>query len=60
MIMLSDAITYIYEHCDGVLYKEDGSFTAAAPYDFISLAISPRYAPEAADALIPIFESYMR
>ena len=41
-------------------YKEDDSFCAAAPYDFISLAISPRYAPEAADALIPIFESYMR
>ena len=40
--------------------KEDDSFCAAAPYDFISLAISPRYAPEAADALIPIFESYMR
>ena len=41
-------------------YKEDDSFCAAAPYDFISLAISPRYAPEAADVLIPIFESYMR
>ena len=41
-------------------YKEDGSFTAAAPYDSISLAISPRYAPKAADTLIPIFESYMR
>ncbi|MBR0382605.1 MAG: FHA domain-containing protein [Eubacterium sp.] len=26
LIMLSDAITYIYEHCDGILYKEDGSF----------------------------------
>lgn len=41
-------------------YKEDGSFTAAAPYDFISLAISPRYAPQAADGLIPIFKEYMR
>ena len=27
-------------------YKEDGSFSAAAPYDYISLAISPRYAPK--------------
>ena len=41
-------------------YKEDGSFTAAAPYDFISLAISPRYAPQAADGLIPVFKEYMR
>jgi hypothetical protein len=41
-------------------YKEDGSFTAAAPYDFMSLAISPRYAPQAADGLIPVFKEYMR
>lgn len=41
-------------------YREDGSFCAAAPYDFISLAISPRYAPEAADGLIPVFQEYMR
>ena len=40
-------------------YKEDGSFRAAAPYDFVSLAISPRYAPKAADALVPIFQEYM-
>ena len=41
-------------------YKEDGAFQAAAPYDFVSLAISPRYAPEAADELIPVFKEYMR
>ena len=41
-------------------YKEDGSFLAAAPYDFVSLAISPRYAPAAADELIPIFQEYMQ
>ena len=41
-------------------YKEDGSFRAAAPYDFVSLAISPRYAPREADELIPIFKAYMR
>ena len=39
--------------------KEDGSFRAAAPYDFVSLAISPRYAPQAADELVPIFKEYM-
>ena len=41
-------------------YKEDGSFRAAAPYDFVSLAISPRYAPREADDLIPVFREYMR
>ena len=41
-------------------YKEDGSFRAAAPYDFVSLAISPRYAPVAADELVPVFKSYMQ
>ncbi len=41
-------------------YKRDGSFYAAAPYDFISLAVSPRYAPAEADALIPVFREYMR
>ena len=40
-------------------YKEDGSFSAAAPYDHISLAISPRYAPKEADELIPVFKEYM-
>lgn len=40
-------------------YKEDGSFHAAAPYDYVSLAISPRYAPQEADALIPVFREYM-
>ena len=40
-------------------YKEDGSFRAAAPYDFVSLAISPRYAPQEADGLIPVFKEYM-
>ena len=41
-------------------YKEDGSFQAAAPYEYMSLAISPRYAPQEADALIPMFKAYMR
>ena len=41
-------------------YREDGSFHAAAPYDFVSLALSPRYAPLEADELIPVFREYMR
>ena len=41
-------------------YREDGTFQAAVPYDFVSLAVSPRYAPREADGLIPIFAEYMR
>lgn len=41
-------------------YKKDGSFRAAAPFDFVSLAVSPRYAPKEADLLIPVFKEYMR
>ena len=41
-------------------YREDGSFMAVAPYDFVSLAISPRYAPAEADGLIPVFKDYMQ
>ena len=41
-------------------YTEDGSFHAAAPYDFVSLAISPRYAPREADGLVPICKEYMQ
>ena len=41
-------------------YKEDGSFLADAPYAFVSLAVSPRYAPREADELIPVFKEYMR
>ena len=40
-------------------YKQDGSFSAAAPYDFMSLAVSPRYAPKEADGLIEVFKEYM-
>ncbi|MBQ7278904.1 MAG: UPF0489 family protein [Clostridia bacterium] len=40
--------------------QKDDSFQAAAPYDFVSLAISPRYAPKEADALVPVFERYMK
>lgn len=40
-------------------YDDYRDFHAAGPYDLMSLAISPRYAPKEADALIPIFRRYM-
>lgn len=40
-------------------YDDYRMFYAEAPYDFVTLAISPRYAPAAADALVPVIASYI-
>lgn len=42
------------------VYADHRDFQASAPYDFISVAISPRYAPKEADALLPLFNRYMK
>lgn len=42
------------------VYNDYTVFTAEAPYDYVSLAISPRYAPPEADALVDVFRRYMR
>lgn len=42
------------------VYDQYQSFQAEAPYDFVSVAISPRYAPKEADALLPLLSSYMK
>lgn len=41
------------------VYADWRTFRAKAPYAFASLAVSPRYAPQAADALIPIIGEYV-
>lgn len=41
-------------------YATGEAYRAEAPFDCVSLAISPRYAPKEADELIGVFESYMR
>lgn len=40
-------------------FKTGDDYRATAPFDCLSLAISPRYAPKEADALIGVFEEYM-
>lgn len=35
-------------------------YWAEGPFDFVTLAISPRYAPKEADALVPLFQRYMK
>ncbi len=41
------------------VYDDYTAFTAEAPFDFVTVAISPRYAPKEADALLAIFAKYM-
>ncbi|MGN0784592.1 MAG: hypothetical protein ACI4MR_02875 [Candidatus Aphodomorpha sp.] len=42
------------------VYDDYRTFSGGAPYDFVTLAISPRYAPAAADALVPLIRRYIR
>lgn len=41
------------------VYDAYETFFADAPYDFVSVAVSPRYAPKEADALLPLLASFM-
>ena len=41
-------------------YTDYRLFRAEAPYDFMTVAVSPRYAPKEADALLPVFERFLR
>lgn len=42
------------------VYHDYTAFVADAPYDFATLAISPRYAPKEADALIKVISRYLQ
>lgn len=41
------------------VYDDYRTFKADAPYDYVSLAMSPRYAPKEADALAEVIAQYM-
>ncbi len=65
-IQLRSAFPQLFEARFGfepvVPYREFSSgdaYQANAPFDCMSLAISPRYSPKKADDLIDVFESYM-
>lgn len=42
------------------VYNDYREFKTDEPYDFVTLAISPRYAPKEADRLVPVIERYMK
>lgn len=65
-IRLPQAFPELFEKKNGAeplipfhVYDQYENFQAEAPYDFVSVAISPRYAPREADALLPLLSSYM-
>lgn len=65
-IRLPQSFPQLYEKRNGPeplipfrVYDRYEAFRAEAPYDFVSVAISPRYAPKEADALLPLLSSYM-
>ena len=41
-------------------YADHRLFRAEKAYDFVTVAVSPRYAPKEADALLPVFEKYIQ
>ncbi|MBQ5771854.1 MAG: hypothetical protein IIW08_11855, partial [Clostridia bacterium] len=41
-------------------YPTGDDYQSPAPFDCVSVAISPRYAPKEADKLIEVFEQYMQ
>lgn len=66
-ICLPQAFSGLFEKNNGPepeipfrVYADHKDFRASAPYDFISVAISPRYAPKEADTLLPLFNRYMK
>ena len=67
MIQLSSFAARLSEGVNGAepvipfnVYDDYREFRAEKPYDFITLAISPRYAPKQADRLIPLIERYIK
>ena len=40
-------------------YPNYAAYRAEDPFDFVTLAISPRYAPAEADRLLPVFEEFI-
>jgi hypothetical protein len=42
------------------VYEDYRDFHADGKYDFVTLAISPRYAPAEADALVNVIREYIK
>ncbi len=66
IIRLESFISRLFESQNGPepfipfrVYADPFKFKADGAFDFASLAVSPRYSPKEADALIPVISEYM-
>ena len=66
LIRLSSFVSRLMESANGAepqvpfhVYDDYSAFRADGKFDFITVAISPRYAPREADALLKVFERYI-
>ena len=65
-IQLSSFASRLFEGSNGRepeipfnVFEDYRTFISPAQYDHVTLAISPRYSPEAADALVPVVSRYI-
>jgi len=66
-IQLASFASRLFESSNGAepiipfnVYDDYTRFKADAPYDFVTLAISPRYAPKEADGLVEVVKRYIK
>lgn len=66
IIRLKSAFPALFEAKNGfeppvpyIEYADPAEYRAEAPFDFMSLAISPRYSPASADRLVKVIGEYM-
>lgn len=66
-IQLSSFVSKLFEAKNGpepiipfMVFSDYSEFCADAPFDFISVAISPRYSPKEADELLPVLSRYIK
>ncbi len=66
-IQLSSFVSKLFEAKNGpepiipfTVFSDYSEFCADAPFDFISIAISPRYSPKEADELLPVLSRYIK
>ena len=67
LIRLSSFVSRFFEGTNGPepeipfhVYEDYTAFSAPGDFDFLTVAVSPRYAPREAEALLPVFERYIR
>jgi len=66
-LQLVSGVSRLFEPINGpepvipfAVYDDPYTYQAKEPFDYVTLAISPRYAPKEADALVPVIGQYIK